>query len=941
MLKIIECYTKRVYNKSVFMGDWKFMKFKIKKMLIIFLIVTLIYPVFLSTISLAYEEVEKNKVDYQDEKNDLELGEENEGNKTDVETQNKEKEENIVIDKKEQEDEKEEKNDKEENNEEKSNKKEENIKTYYSKEEKTQEPEKDTDIKMTKKILNESASEQLTKGDGVYTISTALNNNKVLDVSGGSKENNANIQIWENSNVPQQKFQIKYNESGKYYQIISVNSNKSLDVQDLGTTNGTNVQQYETKKIEAQQWILKSAGDGYYYIISKCNGLYLDVANGIANNGTNIQMYEGNESKAQKFKFSKVEELEKELISEQLTKGDGVYTISTALNDNKVLDVSGGSKENNANIQIWENSNVPQQKFQIKYNESGKYYQIISVNSNKSLDVQDLGTTNGTNVQQYETKQIEAQQWILKSAGDGYYYIISKCNELYLDVTNGIANNGTNIQMYEGNESTAQKFKFTYIPELISEKITEGDGVYTISTALNSNKVLDIAAGSKENNANIQLWENTNVQQQKFQIKYNESGKYYQILSVNSSKSLDVEDSGTRNGTNVQQYEAKQIEAQQWVLRSAGDGYYYIISKCNGLYLDVTNAVANNGTNIQMYEGNETIAQKFKLKKVPTLGNDYYKISIKSDNNKYLDIDGGSTEEGANLQIWENSNVNQQVFKVEYIDDTYCKVTARHSDKVLTVENNDCVVQRNYTNEINQQWSIEVTEDGYYKLKSRKTGKYLDLINRNIVNGTKVQTCEGNNTNTQKFKFEKVVIGMHTTYNFTDLEESKYPGYKELLQQLQNKYPNWSLRIFYTGLDWNEVINQEDQFSGGSPKSLIQDSYDSEWINGYEKYDVSQAWYRASKKAIAYMMDPRNSLTDAWIFQFQDLESSLGTREEIAKMTEGTFLHTDSLINTIMSTSQEQRISPFHLVSRIIQEQGGDGKGTMNGNYQYLRKNNI
>ena len=446
--------------------------------------------------------------------------------------------------------------------------------------------------------------------------------------------------------------------------------------------------------------------------------------------------------------------------SEQLKEGNGVYTISTALNNNKVLDVAAGSKGNNANIQLWDNVNVPQQKFQVKYNETGKYYQIISVNSGKSLDVEDSGTKNGTNVQQYTAKQIEAQQWILKSAGDGYYYIISKCNGLYLDVANGVANNGTNIQMYEGNQTTAQKFKFTKIKELetelISEQLTEGDGVYTISTALNNNKVLDVSGGSKENNANIQLWDNVNVPQQKFQVKYNETGKYYQIISVNSGKSLDVEDSGTKNGTNVQQYTAKQIEAQQWILKSAGDGYYYIISKCNGLYLDVANGAANNGTNIQMYKGNQTTAQKFKFKKVATLANDSYKIAIKSDNNKYFDIAGGSGEERANLQIWEKSNVNQQIFKIEYIDDTYCKIIAKHSGKVLTAESGS-VVQRSYINGISQQWSIEVTEDGYYKVKSRETGKYLDVMNGSTVNGTKVQTYTGNNTSAQKFKFERIV----------------------------------------------------------------------------------------------------------------------------------------------------------------------------------------
>ena len=47
-----------------------------------------------------------------------------------------------------------------------------------------------------------------------------------------------------------------------------------------------------------------------------------------------------------------------------------------------------------------------------------------------------------------------------KRCGNGYYSIISKCNGLYVDVTNASAVNYTNIQMCDGNGLNAQKFKF-------------------------------------------------------------------------------------------------------------------------------------------------------------------------------------------------------------------------------------------------------------------------------------------------------------------------------------------------------------------------------------------------------------------------------------------------------------------------------------------------
>lgn len=54
-------------------------------------------------------------------------------------------------------------------------------------------------------------------------------------------------------------------------------------------------------------------------------------------------------------------------------------------------------------------------------------------------------------------------------------------------------------------------------------------------------------------------------------------------------------------------------------------------------------------------------------------------------------------------------------------------------------------------------------------------------------------------------------------------------------------------------------------------------------------------------------------------------------------MTENTFLYNDSYIDAIIEAAQTEGISPFHIVSRIKQEQGATGAGAMNG-YLYRTK---
>ena len=170
--------------------------------------------------------------------------------------------------------------------------------------------------------------------------------------------------------------------------------------------------------------------------------------------------------------------------------------------------------------------------------------------------------------------------------------------------------------------------------------------------------------------------------------------------------------------------------------------------------------------------------------------------------------------------------------------------------------------------------------------------------------------------------------------NIDGINEGSYPGVKAQIKEIQRKYPNWKINVLYTGLNWQDAINGEYKGHGGSPSSLVPHTYNSGWICpicGDKPYDVSGDWRCASKEAIAYMMDPRNSLSVEYIFQFQDLSSSMGDRAAVKKMTQGTYLNQDSYIDAIMEAAKKHSVSPFHIVARLKQEQGANGTGIMNG----------
>ena len=137
------------------------------------------------------------------------------------------------------------------------------------------------------------------------------------------------------------------------------------------------------------------------------------------------------------------------------------------------------------------------------------------------------------------------------------------------------------------------------------------DGIYSISPQCAPGLVLDCAAVSTENEANVCIWTNGNQDNQKLKVEYIGNG-YYRLLFVHSGKALDVSGGRTELGTNVWQYEWNNTYAQYWKIVKAEDNYYYLIS-ATGNYLDVCNAESNNGTNVWVYTGNGTSAQKWKL----------------------------------------------------------------------------------------------------------------------------------------------------------------------------------------------------------------------------------------------------------------------------------------------------------------------------------------
>lgn len=444
------------------------------------------------------------------------------------------------------------------------------------------------------KFLLRSESKKNISED-TFSLRPIISANKVLDISGGSAQNGANVQIYEINGSKAQNFQMKYNGDGTYT-LLAAHSSKALDVSGNGWHNGTNVQQYENNGSAAQKWLIHNVGDGKYIFISASNGKVLDISDGRDFNGTNVQIYEYNGLGSQQFIIQK----------NRVDVSDGIYSIHTELNHNQVLDISGGSIAEGANVQLYSYNGTDAQKFYI-HRIDEKNYILISLASGRVLTVENNGWRDGENVSLSSYRNSNYQKWWLVQNENGSYSFISAATGKALDVAAGSSQNGSNIQQYTINGSAAQKF----VLKNISQKAV-AEAAYVLRSKLASNKALDVAGASDKDGANVQLYQNNGTMAQQFQLKFNNDGTYT-LLAGHSKKALDISGDNYHNGANVQQYRQNGSAAQKWLLKDVGGGYYVLFSASNGKALDISGANTANGTNVQIYEYNGSNAQKFYL----------------------------------------------------------------------------------------------------------------------------------------------------------------------------------------------------------------------------------------------------------------------------------------------------------------------------------------
>ncbi|ORX81617.1 hypothetical protein BCR32DRAFT_327255 [Anaeromyces robustus] len=198
--------------------------------------------------------------------------------------------------------------------------------------------------------------------------------------------------------------------------------------------------------------------------------------------------------------------------------------------------------------------------FNSNYQPKSQYTAVLNLlKSTTAASLGNGGGNTGNGGNGGSTTPQQPSEDITKKAvklDNGNYYIKNPNSGKYLRV--GKAGNSQNVVI----GSSAQKWKLT----------NTDDGYITLVSEL-GNYMIDVANGSGENNANVQIYDAYGGDAQKFVLLKTSQSNTYVIATKasNGYRVLDIEKNGTAEGSNVLQWDNQEKANQFWVFEKVND----------------------------------------------------------------------------------------------------------------------------------------------------------------------------------------------------------------------------------------------------------------------------------------------------------------------------------------------------------------------------------
>jgi len=218
-------------------------------------------------------------------------------------------------------------------------------------------------------------------------------------------------------------------------------------------------------------------------------------------------------------------------------------------------------------------------------------------------------------------------------------------------------------------------------------------------------------------------------------------------------------------------------------------------------------------------------------------------------------------------------------------------------------------------------------------------GDQVKVLNYSSIIPSTLASCKTGYYKVQYTNPKGVVYTGYVCGDFvkTEIDTTKYQEefktnnipeiYWDKLALLKELHPNWKFTGYKTGLNWEDVLNNESivgmnyiQSSNPIYLSLDEGSYNAS-TNTYNMMEAG-GFYAANKKTVAYYMDPRNFFDEKNIFMFENLgyNEKYQTRTVLETILKNTDLYQyiDKFIQA--ATFNGNNVSPIMLAARSKQE---------------------
>ncbi|AQG82454.1 hypothetical protein AWR27_11895 [Spirosoma montaniterrae] len=291
-------------------------------------------------------------------------------------------------------------------------------------------------------------------------------------------------------------------------------------------------------------------------------------------------------------------------------------------------------------------------------------------------------------------------------------------------------------------------------------------------TARVSGRALEVDNGATTDGAVVRqrTYATRTWQQWKFQDM---GSQFYRLTALHSGKALDVNGASTSDGAAIIQWTPHQNANQQWKVQGDNQGYFSLIARHSAKALQVQNNSTADGAAMVQFTANGTSAQQWTIDEVgctttaPPTSNSLvfnattcYRLTARVSG-KVLEVNNGSTGNGAALVQRTNSNKAWQQWRLRATSSGFYRLVAVHSGKAADVNAASTadwatVIQWPVHSGTNQEWRPQINADGFYTLMARHSQKMLDVRNGETGEGIPIIQYMPNGTVAQQWRIEPV-----------------------------------------------------------------------------------------------------------------------------------------------------------------------------------------